>query len=197
MMLKKDLINASVIGLVVAGIFLGIAKNTGLLIPHIEIALFVFPVLSVVGMFVASLLAKKFAVILQASRFLLVGGLNTFIDLGILNLLIFTGGTAVGIWFSVFKGIAFIVAVLNSYIWNKHWTFDTKTQAQGKEFIQFLLVSIVGFIINVSIASFLVNVLGATDTISENMWANVAAVTATFTGMLWNFMGYKLIVFKK
>ena len=197
MMLKKDLINASVIGLVVAGIFLGIAKNTGLLIPHIEIALFVFPVLSVVGMFVASLLAKKFAVILQASRFLLVGGLNTFIDLGILNLLIFTGGTAVGIWFSVFKGIAFIVAVLNSYIWNKHWTFDTKTQAQGKEFIQFLLVSIVGFIINVSIASFLVNVLGAPDTISENMWANVAAVTATFTGMLWNFMGYKLIVFKK
>ena len=196
-MLKKDLINASVIGLVVAGIFLGIAKNTGLLIPHIEIALFVFPVLSVVGMFVASLLAKKFAVLLQAARFLLVGGLNTFIDLGILNLLIFTGGTAVGIWFSVFKGIAFIVAVLNSYIWNKHWTFDTKTQAQGKEFIQFLLVSIVGFIINVSIASFLVNVLGAPDTISENMWANVAAVTATFTGMLWNFMGYKLIVFKK
>ncbi len=196
-MLKKDLINAAVIGFVVAAIFLGVIKNTGLSVPYLNTALFIFPVLSVLGMFIASLLARKFAVLLQAARFLLVGGLNTFIDLGVLNLLIFAGGTAVGIWFTIFKGIAFIVAVLNSYVWNKYWTFEAKTQAQGKEFLGFLLVSIVGFVINVGVASFLVNALGAPDAISENMWANVAAVTATFTAMLWNFIGYKLFVFKK
>ena len=197
MMQKKDLVNSGVIGFIIAVIFLGIAKNTGLSIPNIAAVLFIFPVLSVIGILTASLLAKKFAILLQAAKFFLVGGLNTFIDLGILNLLIFAGGTAVGIWFSVFKGIAFVVAVLNSYVWNKYWTFNTKTQAQGKEFIQFLLVSIVGFVINVGIASFFVNIIGAPDTMSDNIWANVSAVIATLTAMLWNFIGYKFIVFKK
>ncbi|HEB13662.1 MAG TPA: GtrA family protein [candidate division CPR3 bacterium] len=197
MMLKKDLVNSGVIGFIIAVILLGISKNISIEVPNLWMALFVFPVLSVIGIFIASLLAKKFAVLLQAARFFLVGGLNTFIDLGILNLLIFVGGTAVGIWFSVFKGIAFVVAVLNSYVWNKYWTFNVKTRRQGKEFVQFLLVSIVGFIINVGVASFFVNVVGAPDTISENIWANVSAGIATLTAMLWNFMGYKLIVFKK
>ncbi|MCP6726632.1 MAG: GtrA family protein [Patescibacteria group bacterium] len=197
MMLKKDLVNSGIIGFIIAVILLGISKNISIEVPNLWMALFVFPVLSVIGIFIASLLAKKFAVLLQAARFFLVGGLNTFIDLGILNLLIFVGGTAVGIWFSVFKGIAFVVAVLNSYVWNKYWTFNVKTRRQGKEFVQFLLVSIVGFIINVGVASFFVNVVGAPDTISENIWANVSAGIATLTAMLWNFMGYKLIVFKK
>ena len=196
-MLKKDLVIAAIIGFVIAGIFLGIAKNTELSIPNLKAALFIFPLLSVIALFTASVLAKKFAVLLQASKFFLVGGLNTFIDLGILNLLIFAGGTAVGIWFTVFKGIAFIVAVINSYAWNKYWTFNTTTQAKGREFIQFLLVSVVGFVINVGIASFFVNVIGAPDTISDNIWANVSAAIATFTAMFWNFMGYKFIVFKK
>ena len=196
-MLKKDLLNAFVIGLIVAGIFWGIVKNTELVIPNIELIVLAFPLLAVTGMFIASVLAKRFAVLLQAARFLLVGGLNTFIDLGILNLLIFFGGTAVGIWFSVFKGIAFVGAVLNSYFWNRQWTFNTKTKMQGKEFLKFLLISLVGFTINVGIASFLVNALGAPGTLSENMWANVSAVVAAFAGMLWNFIGYKFIVFKK
>jgi len=197
MMLKKDLIIAGTIGFIVSIIFLGITKNTGLSIPNVETAIFILPILSVLGMFIASLLARKFAVLLQAARFILVGGLNTFIDLGVLNILIFVGGTAVGIWFSVFKGIAFIVAVLNSYVLNKYWTFEAKTEEKGKEFLSFLLVSIVGFVINVGVASFLVNIIGAPETVSQNMWANIAAITATFTGMLWNFIGYKLFVFKK
>ena len=194
-MRRKDLKNSTLIGFLIAVILLGVSKNIELQVPHLWVALFVLPILSVAGIFIASKLARRFRVILQAARFLLVGVLNTFIDLGILNLLIFVSGIAIGTWFSVFKGIAFAVAVLNSYFWNKHWTFGKRT-SRRKELVQFLLVSIVGFVINVSVASFIVNVIQAPETISANVWANIGAVSATAVAMVWNFLGYKLLVFK-
>ncbi|MDO8663552.1 MAG: GtrA family protein [Candidatus Wildermuthbacteria bacterium] len=140
-------------------------------------------------------------IIRQAVKFVLVGGLNTLIDLGVLNLLIFMTGIATGFGYSAFKGISFTVAVVNSYIWNKRWTFKGSESNKGaKEFGQFLVVSLIGFGINVGIASLVVNVIGnpfVFSGISAKLWANAGAIIATFCTMTWNFVGYKFIVFKK
>lgn len=140
-------------------------------------------------------------IIKQAVKFVLVGGLNTLIDLGVLNLLIFITGIASGAGYSVFKGISFIVAVINSYFLNKLWTFKSNGVVnKSREFSQFFVVSLIGFGINVGVASLVVNVIGNpfnSSLLSDKIWANIGAIAATFSGMTWNFIGYKFIVFKK
>lgn len=196
-MKKTDTIISVVIGFLIGVFFLVVLKNIGVKIPYSWLFLIIFPPLVLFGMFVATLIGRKFLVFWQAAKFILVGILNTFVDLGVLNFLILISGIASGLGYSVFKGISFIVAVINSYFWNKFWTFKKPKMVQpGKEFLQFFIVSLIGFGINVGIASLVVNVVGSQFGLSEKIWANVGAIIATFCGMTWNFLGYKFIVFK-
>ena len=203
-MRKVDIIVSLIIGFVVALFSIGILKNIGIeAIFGIEIKTMamilpiLFPILSVVCLYIACVIGRKFLVVFQIAKFVLTGALNTFIDLGILNLLINISETSFGPIVSVFKGISFLLASLNSYFLNKFWTFgiqnDKKTH---KEFFQFFIVSVVGFIINVGAFSF-INCIEPQFGFSHKIWANVAALAATFAGMAWNFAGYKFIVFKK
>ncbi len=137
-------------------------------------------------------------IINQTKKFILVGILNTFIDLGVLNILIWVSGIASGPLYSVFKGISFIVAVFNSYFWNKSWTFKKKeTIKDRKEFACFFIVAFLGLVINISVASWLVNVVEPQFGMSLKIWANIGAICAAFISMAWNFLGYKFFVFKK
>jgi putative flippase GtrA len=197
-MQKSDIIIALVIGELIALFSLGILKNIGI---QLEWLYWVWPIIvpigALFGLVIAYFLGKKFIILWQAAKFILVGALNTFVDLGILNILILISGISSGLFFSVFKGISFIVAVINSYFWNKYWTFKKKESvAPGKEFGQFLAVSVIGFGINVGIASLVVNLIGPQFGLSEKIWANIGAIAATLSGMTWNFLGYKFIVFK-
>jgi putative flippase GtrA len=144
---------------------------------------------------------KNFLLVFQAGKFVIVGIINTVIDFGVLNLLMLATDIATGAWYAVFKGISFLAAVTNSYFMNRFWTFKgTGQQNKGKEFAQFFAVSCVGFAINVGIASLVVNVIAGqlgSLAISDKLWANLGAATATAASMVWNFVGYKFIVFKK
>ncbi|MFC1629689.1 GtrA family protein [Patescibacteria group bacterium] len=202
-MKKVDIIVALIIGELIALFGFGILKNLGLDAKFLYLVLPIFlPVICLFCLWVAYLIGKKFFVVWQAAKFILVGAFNTFVDLGVLNFLILISGVAAGIWYSAFKGISFIIAVINSYFWNKLWTFkkddkeNTRIADTQKEFFQFIVISLVGFFINVGAASILVNVIGPQFGLSEKIWANVGAFLATFCGMTWNFLGYKFIVFK-
>ena len=158
-----------------------------------------FPIFCLVWFLFMVSLSKKNKSFMQIGKFALVGGVNFLLDLGILNLLIFLTGFASGWLYSIFKGASFIVAVINSYLLNKFWTFSDQKQDKkvAKEFLSFIVISLIGLLINNIIASFLVNYVGPQAGISENLWANIGAITASFVGMFWNFVGYKFIVFKK
>jgi len=196
-MRKSDIFAAIIIGEASAWLVLLVFKNIRLELPFWWGIPIILPILSLIGMWLASILGKRLFIIYQASKFLLVGILNTLIDLGVLNFLILVSGTASGLSFSLFKGASFLVAVVNSYFWNKFWTFEKKeTTKAPKEFAQFFVVALIGLGINVLIASFVVNVIGPQFGLSEKIWANLGAIAATFFGMTWNFLGYKFIVFK-
>lgn len=159
-------------------------------------------ILTVVGLLAMSFLSRWIAVFWQIGKFTVVGGLNTFVDFAVLNTLIILSGIAAGWGYSIFKGISFIVAVTNSYFWNKYWTFEKPQIAAPQkstyvEFIQFAIVAVIGFGINVGTASLIVNVFGAQFGISDNLLANLGAAVATIISLVWNFFGYKFIVFKK
>jgi len=140
---------------------------------------------------------KKTNLVIQIIKFAVVGGVNTVVDLVVLNVLMFATGIASGIFYSVFKGVSFLVAVTNSYLMNKRWTFGSHEKKVGKEFSRFLLISVVGFAINVGAASVVVNMIPNFLDISPKLWGNVGALAGTFCGLIWNFVGYKFIVFKK
>lgn len=131
----------------------------------------------------------------QFLKFICVGVVNTGVDFGILNLLMFGTGITSGTYYSVFKGISFVCAVVNSYIWNKRWTFGRGKQWDKREFVKFLAVSTVAFGVNIGVASFLVNIVGPLWQISSYLWANFSAVAAAGITTLVNFFGYKFLVF--
>ncbi|OGZ29279.1 MAG: hypothetical protein A2931_03880 [Candidatus Niyogibacteria bacterium RIFCSPLOWO2_01_FULL_45_48] len=173
-------------------------RNLDLELPYETAALvFALPVMFLLGSVIAVLVGRKFPWFWQLAKFGEVGFLNTAIDFGILNFLIFITGFSAGLYFSVFKAASFIVANINSYVWNRFWVFETRRAVSAKEYVQFLVVSLVAITINVGVASLVVNFISARFGLSPALWANLGAAAGVASGLLWNFIGYKLIVFKK
>ncbi|HXG31216.1 MAG TPA: GtrA family protein [Thermodesulfobacteriota bacterium] len=202
---KSDLISSMVLGEVVAVFIVLITKNLERDIPILDILIrhkgFIFlliPTLATVGIYGTFHLGRERPVLFQFGKFITIGLSNTSIDFGILNFLIFITDIERGHFYSLFKAVSFIVAVTNSYLWNRFWTFENPgTKGTAKQFFQFVTVSGVGFGINVAIASLVVNVLGPMGGISPRLWANIGALAAIVISVFWNFGGYKFIVFKK
>lgn len=156
-----------------------------------------FVIFANIALGVAGLIGKYIPVIFQIAKFAAVGAFNTFLDWGVLNLLIAITGIASGIGFSFFKGISFIIAAISAYFWNKYWTFDSEKKSDKEEVGRFILISVSGFIINVGLASLIIFLFKTTTLVTPEQLANIAAACATLASLVWNFLGYKLFVFKK
>ncbi len=201
--MKKDILTGAAAGFFIGILLLLIIPNViGAIPPIYQLAeVLAITALSSLGIAIARWIGKRIPTIEQLAKFAVVGVLNTLVDLGALNLLIGISGIASGASFSAFKGISFSVAVANSYIWNARWTFsrpEEKIRAKKpqKEIAQFLAISVIGLIINITIASLVVNGVPRPSYITPEQWANIGALLATVIALLWNFLGYKFIVFK-
>lgn len=192
---KKDL-GIAVMSAILIG-FLTIPTINNLPLPEAFLALGVntvavlLAVVTVGGYIFSEVLGKWISVFRQIGKFAVVGILNTVLDFAILNVLISVSGISEGPMASAFKGISFIVAVVNSYYWNKYWTFNFRGKVE-REFLQFFVVSLIGFGLNVGAFSIVVNVIGT----GGALWANLGALAGTVAGFTWNFLGYKFVVFK-
>ena len=153
-----------------------------------------YTLVATIGMVVMNFLGKKLPILWQLAKFGLVGVLNTAIDFGILNYLSVFAGVTSGVGLIPIKAVSFSVALVNSYFWNKGWVFEGKKKANP---VSFAIVSALGIVINVGTVVVLTTVIGAPGNISPSLWLNIANVGATALSMVWNYMGYKLVVFKK
>ncbi len=200
---KIDLLLTLLIGEVVAWLMIMISKNLAVENPAIAGAAsylnylpVIFPILCGAGLIVAHILSKIIPLIYQLAKFVLVGGMNFLIDMAVLNFFVFYTGISAGLVQSGFKGISFCVAVINSYLWNKFWTFKRITQeTAAKEFLQFLIVSIIGFSVNVGVDYVVINMFTPFAGILDKTWAQIGALIAAVIALVWNFLGYKFIVF--
>ncbi|MFA5172952.1 MAG: GtrA family protein [Candidatus Paceibacterota bacterium] len=149
----------------------------------------------------------------QVFKFVLVGGLNTGIDIGILTFLMKISGITGGYSYAVFKAFSSLIAITNSYFLNKRWTFRDKSQENLEQASQFFFVSGIGLLINVAAASlvnnfvlpiepliafinFFLNLVGITLN-SNEIWGVLSAAAGSISGLGWNFLGYKFFIFKK
>ena len=133
----------------------------------------------------------------QVVRFGVVGGLNTVVDLAVLNLLIAATGTGTtGAMYALYKTIAFFCAVLNSYLMNRTWTFrPVATKSQMLEGSQFLFISILGAFVNVGSSWYVATYTHPSWAVNPRLWPSVAALVGTAFSLGFNFIGYKFWVF--
>ena len=207
---KKDLVLAILAGEIITWLSLPTLKNLNLLnlLSEWEIGLKLFvaiwaiflPVGAVLGLgmfyFIAKI--KNRIGFFQLGKYGVIGVLNTFLNAGIYNLLIFLTDTAIGFILDLFFVMAFIITVINSFFWNKYWSFEEKrTEVFGKEALNFFGVSTFVAIINIAMLHIIVNTIGAPANIEPKIWANIALVFTIITAFFGNFFGYKFIVFKK
>lgn len=198
---ERDLINALIVG-EMAAVFLMISfysfleGNVALVWYFFPV---IFPALSVAYTWIFFSWGRRYISAFHAGKFTQVGVLNGAMDFGILNLLIMITGVGGGILYSLFKFISVSTSLANSYFWNKNWTFDhIEAEDERKEFAAFLVVSVIGLVVNVIVFTIMVYALpffftNAKSVIIANWSAGFAAVFAN----AWNFMGYRHFVFVK
>lgn len=196
-MSKKDIIIALIVGEIVAWLIWPVWLNVGFGYWNLRWALLiVLPIISLIALWLASLVGRFVPVIWQFAKFGLIGVLNTLLDFGVLNLLSYLTKVYSGPTLVVLNVFAFLAANVNSYFWNKSWTFSSRAKNAASEFGRFLLVSIIGFVVNSLILWFLTTLMHPLGGLSPQLWENAAKIVATVVYTIWNFIGYKLLVFK-
>lgn len=201
-MKKSDIIAAFIIGESSAWLIIAILDFIKWELPIIGdcplVLPIALPILTILAVGTADIIAKRIPVVSQIIKFFLVGVLNTLIDFGALNLLMWITAIFSGWIYSLFVALSFSLSMVNSYFWNKYWTFEKKETKPGvKEFSQFYIIAGIGFLLHISIASFIVNIIGPQFGLTEIIWANIGKGIAVILVCTWNFLGYKFIVFKK
>ncbi|MBI5045774.1 MAG: GtrA family protein [Candidatus Niyogibacteria bacterium] len=187
---------------VAAGILSGILvlpilANLGFL-NAVAAVLFVvgMPVAWVIGLFLVRKIAGTRLWMYQAAKFIVTGFLNTALDFGVLNLLSFMTGIYSGVNIIFLNSVSFAVAVSNSYFWNKYWTFGQKGGARVGEFATFVIVAFIGLLVNSGVVFVITTYVPRLDGIDPALLENIAKALATGFSLIWNFVGFKFIVFK-
>jgi dolichol-phosphate mannosyltransferase len=119
----------------------------------------------------------------QLGKFLLVG-LSGYV----VNLAVFTFSLKVlAVHHIAAATIAFGVAVMNNFWWNRHWTFAARGGHAGFQAARFFAVSVTAFLIQVAILELLITNAGMAKVLAQAV-SLVLATPVNFIGnKLWSF----------
>lgn len=122
----------------------------------------------------------------QILKFGIVGGTAFIIDYSILYILT----EFAGLNYLISAAISFSCSVIYNYILSIKWVFDTKkTMNKFHEFLLFIVLSVVGLLINEFIMWILVEKIF--------IYYMLAKIIATAIVMIYNFITRKLLIEKK
>ena len=123
----------------------------------------------------------------QAVRFIIVGAVNTVVDLGL-----FYGLSRVMPHLPA-KAISYGLGICNSFIWNKYWTFGAAKSSRGwREFGLFVAVNIPPWAVNGVVFTLLGLWLHSGNTLVYMSKAFAAAIIT----VAWNFVGSRYLAFR-
>jgi putative flippase GtrA len=130
----------------------------------------------------------------QVLRFSLVGGLNTLVDLGILNGLLWLFPTTGTPTLLAYNSLAYCLGAVNSFLLNKYWTFGQKQRITRGELTRFTLTTLFGITWSTLIL-WLASLVLHPILINMTAWANVSKVIAIAGTSLISYLGMRLWVF--
>ncbi len=120
---------------------------------------------------------------LQLVRFGIVGGSGFVVNLAVYALCVH----ALGIDYQVSAVVAWLVAVSNNFLLNRHWTFDAAAGSARFQAIRFFVVSLVAFGFSLLLLTVLVESAGIAKVPAQAL-AVVASMPLNFLGnKLWSF----------
>ncbi len=106
----------------------------------------------------------------------------------VVNLIVFTLAVKVlGLHHLVGATLAFVVAVSNNFLWNRHWTFEVGHGHAGFQAARFFTVSVAAFVFAAVILELLVSGFGFPEVPAQAI-SIVAATPLNFVGnKMWSF----------
>ena len=205
---KSDFWKAAAAGEAIALLIIPVSKNlkvfalvqswSGNLMPlFIALWLIFLPIAAASGLYIFYRLSVlRWPILFQIGKYGIVGWLNTFFAAGILNFLVWATGTAQGFWLDCFAAAAFVLGTINSFFWNKFWTFESKnTDKIKQEYVRFFAVSAAVSLLNTGLIHLIVNIIGPPAGFDPEVWVNVAIAIIIPVAFLGNFLGYRIFVF--
>lgn len=118
----------------------------------------------------------------QILKFGIVGLLAFIIDYGLLYMLT----EFLKIHYLISSIISFSVSVIFNYIMSIKWVFDVNKKQGIKDFVVFIVLSIIGLIINSILMYLMVDMIG--------MYYMIAKLFSTVVVMVYNFITRKIFV---
>ncbi len=96
----------------------------------------------------------------------------------------------------IYFGGIFVVFVLAQLIlWYSFGFFKSNLSGEHQPYLSFLIVSLIGFLINSLVLYFTTTHLNLSSNSGDSL--NIGKIIATVASLIWNFIGYKIFVFKK
>ncbi len=191
----SDIIFALVCGKVIGFVASDLIRGFGIPISFYEsiVLWIIFPVIALFFLWLANIIGKKLLFVFESAKFFLVGAFATVIDLKLYELFL---------WFFPFsilaKSISFIFSTILKYWGNKYWTFGKhEKENMKKEITQFFAITLVGLAIDVSAFYYATKIVGTQFGLPAPIWIKLSVILAALATALWNFLGYKFLVFKK
>ena len=126
----------------------------------------------------------------QAVRFVIVGVINTVVDMGAFYLL----GLIPGMPLVAAKAISYNLGTADSFMLNKYWTFNAGGSKRGlREFGVFFAVNVPPLVVDVVVFAMLGLWAG-----SGTFWERMAkAFAAALVTTAWSFFGSKYLAFRQ
>lgn len=116
-------------------------------------------------------------------KFCTVGVGNTLIDF-----IVFFVLTGLHVHYLWAQGCSYLAGMINSYIWNRNWTFKAEEKANIQELLRFLTINLAAYATTLLLLSLFKQ---------KFEWPlAVSKIFATLCGMAITFMGSRLWVFK-
>ena len=127
---------------------------------------------------------KNNKLLMQILKFGIVGGTAFIIDYGIFTIL----SQLLGIHYLIASIISFSISVIYNYILSIKWVFDVSKKQTSKEFIIFIILSVIGLGLNSLIMYISVDLMQIHEMISK--------IVATAIVMVYNFITRKIFIEK-
>ena len=130
----------------------------------------------------------------QVLRFGLVGGLNTLVDVLILNSLLLLFPTSSALKLLAYNSLAYSLGAVNSFFLNKYWTFASRQKVTRCELVRFIVTTLCGIGWSFAIL-WLASTLLHPYLVNATLWANASKVVAIAGTALISYLGMRLWVF--